>query len=154
LTHRHNWSNFKASNMGIDGDTTDGVLSRLHLTSKAETIVLMIGANDILKRTPMHKIQKNYTAILESFSPGQKVYVLSILPVIDYKQTRPINQDILTLNRWLKDKVNRGSMTFVNLHPYFLEGKGLKDDLGIDGLHLSSAGYKLWEKLLKEALKK
>ena len=59
LTMRHNWSNFKATNMGIDGDTTAGVLSRMHLASEAETIVLMISVNDILNQIPLnlrHKV--------------------------------------------------------------------------------------------------
>jgi lysophospholipase L1-like esterase len=150
LTHRHNWSNFKASNMGIDGDTTDGVLSRMRLTDKAETIVLMIGANDILQRTAMSKIQKNYSKILNTFKSHQKIYVLSVLPVVDDKQTKAINQDILSLNRWLKNEVKKQKMHFVNFYPHFLQGKGLAHPLTTDGVHLTSKGYKLWEKLLRD----
>ena len=150
LTHRHNWSNFKASNMGIDGDTTDGVLARMRLSQKAETIVLMIGANDILQRTSMSKIQKNYTNILSNFKKHQNIYLLSVLPVIDDRQTKALNQDILTLNRWLKIEAKKQKMSFVNFHPHFLVGKGLNPSLTTDGIHLTNKGYKLWEKLLKD----
>jgi len=150
LTHRHNWSNFKASNMGIDGDTTDGVLTRMRLSEKADTIVLMIGANDILQRTAMTKIQKNYTKILNNFKAHQNIYILSVLPVVDERQTKALNQDILTLNAWLKREVKKHKMTYVNFHPHFLQGKGLAHPLTTDGIHLTNKGYKLWEKLLRD----
>ncbi len=151
LTHRHNWSNFKASNMGIDGDTTDGVLRRLHLSSKAETIVLMIGVNDILQKTSMQKIQKNYSKILSSFKKEQKIYLISVLPVIDDRQTKAINQDILSLNRWIKTEAKKQGFNYLNFHPKFLLNRGLHPSFTTDGIHLTSKAYKLWEKLLTEA---
>lgn len=150
LTHRHNWSKFKASNMGIDGDTTDGVISRMRLTEQAETIVMMIGVNDILNKTPLSKIQKNYSKILNNFKAHQKIYLLSLLPVIDDRQTKSINQDILSLNRWIKEEAKKHSMHFINFYPHFLQGKGLDHSLTTDGIHLTSKAYKLWERLLKD----
>jgi len=154
LTMRHNWSNFKASNMGIDGDTTADVLSRLHYTKEAKHIVLMIGVNDILNRIPLKEIQTNYRCILESFSNDQKITLLSLLPVIDDRGTKSINQDIRTMNRWIKMQVNKENLTFVNFYPHFLDAQkqGLKKEFTTDGIHLSAKAYKLWEKLLKEAL--
>ncbi len=149
LTHRHNWSKFKAANMGIDGDTTDGVLSRVKLSAQAKTIVLMIGTNDILQDTKMSTIKTNYLKILNSFQPQQKVYILSVLPVIDNKQTKSINHNILILNAWLKTELKKHNMTFLDFYPHFLQAQGLADPLTTDGIHLTAKGYKLWEKLLK-----
>lgn len=155
LTMRHNWSNFGASNMGIDGDTTAGVLSRMHLASEAKAIVLMIGVNDILNQLPLVRIQSNYTKILKKFSHDQKIYILSLLPVIDTAQTRKINQDIRTLNKWLQIQAEEYGFEFIKLYPEFLDkqGKGLKKDLTTDGIHLTPKAYKLWEKLLKNNLR-
>lgn len=155
LTMRHNWSNFGASNMGIDGDTTAGILSRMHLASEAKTIVLMIGVNDILNQLPLVRIQSNYTKILKKFSHDQKIYILSLLPVIDTAQTRKINQDIRTLNKWLQIQAEEYGFEFIKLYPEFLDkqGKGLKKDLTTDGIHLTPKAYKLWEKLLKNNLR-
>ncbi len=155
LTMRHNWSNFGASNMGIDGDTTAGILSRMHLASEAKTIVLMIGVNDILNQIPLVRIQSNYTKILKKFSHDQKIYILSLLPVIDTPQTRKINQDIKTLNKWLQTQTQEYGFEFVKLYPEFLDkqGKGLKEDLTTDGIHLTPKAYKLWERLLKNNLR-
>lgn len=155
LTMRHNWSNFGAANMGIDGDTTAGILSRLHMSSEANTIVLMAGVNDILNRVPLIKIQKNYIRILESFSKEQKIYVLSLLPVIDDKQTKTINQEIRTFNKWLQTEVKKHHAIYINLHISFLDThkKGLHQSYTTDGIHLTAKAYKLWEKILRDKLK-
>ena len=155
LTMRHNWSNFKASNMGIDGDTIDGILSRVHMTSEAKTIVLMAGVNDILNRVPLIKIQKTYIRMFESFGKEQNIYILSLLPVIDDKQTKTINQEIRTLNNWLQNEVKKRNATYINLHSSFLDTqkKGLKRIFTTDGIHLTAKAYIVWEKILKEMLK-
>ena len=154
LTMRHNWSAFKAVNMGIDGDTTAGVLSRLHQSSKAQTLVLMIGVNDILSQIPLVKIQNNYTKILKRFSSTQKIYILSLLPVIDAKQTKAINRDIRTMNNWLQTEVKKYPFSYIDLYPHFLDqkGKGLHDTYTTDGIHLTPKAYKVWEKVLKNKL--
>lgn len=154
LTMRHNWSVFKASNMGIDGDTTDGVFSRLAYVKDAKRIVVMIGVNDILTRTPLKQIQNNYAKILKSFSPEQKIYVLSLLPVIDDRGTKSINQDIKTMNKWLKSEVTKHRFNYINFYPNFLDSskKGLHKTFTTDGVHLTAKAYKLWEKLLRETL--
>jgi len=151
LTMRHNWSNFGAANMGIDGDTTSGVLSRMHLASKADKIVLMIGANDILNRFTLTRIKSNYSKILNNFSKDQKIYILSLLPVTDVKQTQGINHDIKELNSWLKTQSKQYGFAYINLYPLFLDQrkKGLAESLTTDGIHLTEKGYKLWEKTLR-----
>ncbi len=155
LTMRHNWSDFKASNMGIDGDTTAGILSRMHLASQARTIVLMIGVNDILNEIPLVRIQSNYTKILRKFSHDQNIYILSLLPVIDAAQTRKINQDIKTMNKWLEGQTKEHGFSYINLYNDFLDKdkKGLKSSFTTDGIHLTASAYRLWEKLLHNRLK-
>jgi len=154
LTMRHNWSNFKASNMGIDGDTTSGLLSRMHLATQADTIVLMIGVNDILNQVPLSSIQRNYTKILNTFSKKQEIYILSLLPVIDDKLTKKINQDIKTINSWLEIEVKKREFTYVNMYPNFLDKakKGLAKPFTTDGIHLTSKAYKAWEANLRNEL--
>ncbi len=156
LTMRHNWSGFKAANMGIDGDTTAGVLRRIHQTHSADTIVLMIGVNDILNQLPLITIQKNYMKIFKSFTSDQKVYLLSLLPVIDDKQTKTINQQIRTLNRWLKEEVKKHDISFIDLYPLFLNSSetGLDRQFTSDGIHLTSKAYTVWEGQIKKVLTK
>ncbi len=155
LTMRHNWSSFKASNMGIDGDTTAGLLARLHHCKNAKKIVLMIGVNDILNQISLKAIQDNYLKILNYFSPGQEITVLSLLPVIDMKGTAGINQDIRAMNRWLETQTKRYGFSYINLYPHFLDThkKGLKKSFTTDGIHLTPKAYVLWEKVLRDTLR-
>ncbi len=155
LTMRHNWSNFKASNMGIDGDTTAGILSRLHYTKEAKQIVLMIGVNDILNQVPIRKIQENYRKILTSIPKDKKLTLLSLLPVIDDRGTKSINQDIKTMNRWLQLQAKTHDLHYIDLSPNFLDTdkKGLKKTFTTDGIHLTKKAYDMWEKILREKLK-
>lgn len=155
LTMRHNWSNFKASNMGIDGDTTAGILSRLHYTKEAKQIVLMIGVNDILNQVPLRKIQENYRKILTSIPKDKKLTLLSLLPVIDDRGTKSINQDIKTMNRWLQLQAKTHDLDYIDLYPNFLDTnkKGLKKTFTTDGIHLTKKAYDMWEKILREKLK-
>ena len=155
LTMRHNWTNFKAANMGIDGDTTAGILSRMHQASSADTIVLMIGVNDILNQVKLSKIQHNYTKILNTFKKEQDIYVLSLLPVIDDKQTKKINQEIKTLNKWLQIQVTQKGFTYLNLYTQFLDKNrlGLDKSYTNDGIHLTPKAYRVWEKSLKNGLR-
>ncbi len=154
LTMRHNWSNLGASNMGIDGDTSAGVLSRMHLVSEAKRVVLMIGVNDILNRTALEQIQKNYKKILNHFAEHQEVFLLTLLPVVDVPQTRAINQDIRSFNRWLKTEVKSHDVQLIDMYPHFLDKqkKGLKDAYTNDGIHLTPQAYKVWENILKKEL--
>lgn len=154
LTMRHNWSAFKASNLGIDGDTTQGVLKRISQATQAQNIVLMIGVNDILQNAQVTKIQNNYIKILDSFNKDQTIYVLSLLPVLHQKQTISINQKIKEMNKWLQTETTKRHIIYINLYPSFLdkEKKGLSHVYTTDGIHLTTKGYKLWEKTLKNIL--
>jgi len=155
LTMRDNWSAFKASNLGIDGDTTKGVLKRISQTSGADTIVLMIGVNDILQGIHLSQTQDHYTKILSSLKKEQTVYILSLLPVIDDRQTKTINQNIKSMNKWLITKAKKEGLTYLNLYPLFLDNsqKGIKKEFTTDGIHLTAKAYKLWESNLKNILK-
>lgn len=152
LTHRHHFNSIDASNFGIDGDTTDGVLARLSQTKEAKTIVLMIGVNDILMNVPMAAIQRNYEKIFAQVTSEQELIILSLLPVIDDPQTKTINRNILTLNSWLQEKAKQYNRQFIDLYPLFSDGKGLKEAYSLDGIHLSISAYQVWEKQLKQLL--
>ena len=101
LTDFHDWSAFgEHHNAGIAGDTTDGLLYRLHYTleKQPETLVLMIGINDLLQGQPIEKMEQNYARILEQMEDIHTVVILALLPVKAVPETATINNDIRELN--------------------------------------------------------
>ena len=156
LTQFHDWSNFgEHHNAGIAGDTTDGLLYRLHYTleKKPTTVVLMIGINDLLQGQYIEIIQENFQNILKHFQEIKNIYLLSLLPVEIIEQTTQINKKIITLNHFLKKEASDRGYLFIDLYSNMVDkNSGIKDGLSSDGVHLTPEAYEIWEKVLKNHL--
>ncbi|MBU1643441.1 hypothetical protein KKE54_08775 [bacterium] len=156
LTDFHDWSAFgRHHNAGIAGDTTDGLLYRLHYTldKKPRTLVLMIGINDLLQGLDAGCIEENYAKILEKIEGIDNVVLLSLLPVKAVPETAVINRDVKRLNRYLQNESQKRRFTFVDLYPLMTDGdEGLKESYSSDGVHLTPKGYDVWEEALKVIL--
>ena len=156
LTDFHDWSAFgEHHNAGIAGDTTDGLLYRLHYTleKQPETLVLMIGINDLLQGQPIEKMEQNYARILEQMEDIHTVVILALLPVKAVPETTSINNDIRELNTYLQQESRKREYTFVDLYSLMADEKGgLKERYSSDGVHLMAAAYRVWEEALKRVL--
>jgi len=156
LTDYHNWRHFGLHhNAGIAGDTTDGLLYRLHytLTKKPHTIVLMIGINDLLQGVALTQIKQNYSKVLDALSEIDQLIILSTLPVIADAQTEQINDNVIALNVFLKIEAKKRQMDYVDLYIHFANNNdGLQERYTVDGVHLNDDGYLLWEDGLKKLL--
>lgn len=141
-------------NLGIDGDTTAGILDRYPETvepCEPKTIVLMIGYNDLKFRKDA-SILENIEKILEQ-SSSSRVYLQSVLPIDSRRKW--YNKRIVRINKQLKDLANKSShVTFVDLYGLFIDESqnGIKKPLTRDGVHLSSEGYRVWWDRLGELL--
>ena len=153
LTQFHNWSDFgEHHNAGIAGDTTDGLLYRLHYTlgKKPTIVVLMIGINDLLQGQHLEIIQENYHNILTQLQDVKHLYILSTLPVEATKQTTQINEDIIRLNHYLRLLSNTLQYHYIDLYSLMVDKNlGMKQPLTSDGVHLTAKAYDLWEQKLK-----
>lgn len=158
LTDFHDWSAFgRHHNAGIAGDTTDGLLYRLHYTleKQPETLVLMIGINDLLQGQAIKSIEHNYSRILEQIEDIDTVVILSVLPVKAMPETASINNDIRKLNTYLQKESQQRAYTFVDLYSLMAdETGGLKENYSSDGVHLTPAAYRVWEEALQTVLPK
>lgn len=156
LTDFHDWSYFgEHHNAGIAGDTTDGLLYRLHYTldKQPETVVLMIGINDLLQGQSIESIEQNYASILEQLEDIDTVVILSVLPVKAMPETAGINNDIRKLNTYLQQESQKNEYTFVDLYSLMADEKGgLKERYSSDGVHLTPAAYLVWEEALEMVL--
>ncbi len=157
LTSYKDWSSFGPHhNAGIAGDTTDGLLYRLHYTLKKKptTVILMIGINDLLQGVPLQQVKANYTQILDALGVIEELVILSNLPVISQPETVQINEDVIALNYFLKRTAKERGLTYIDLYRAFSNPNGgLHQQYTLDGVHLNSKGYELWEEVLHRELK-
>jgi len=156
LTQFHDWSNFgEHHNAGIAGDTTDGLLYRLHYTleKKPETVLLMIGINDLLQGQYVETMQNNYLKIFEALMSIDTVYILSLLPVEAMDQTVQINENVTLLNHFLKSECRARGFVYIDLYKLMVNSNlGIQKEFTSDGVHLTPKAYAVWEKALEKYL--
>jgi lysophospholipase L1-like esterase len=145
-------------NQGVSGENSAGLLKRLDLLDelRPETIVLMVGINDLIKGTSDEQILDNYRQILTVLKekhPKTAIVVQSVLPhggdrvgTIDREQVLQLsNERIYQFNQKLSSLTAETEVHFLNLHPLFTDADGLMQaDLSTDGLHLKRQGYFVW----------
>lgn len=156
LTQFHDWSNFgKHHNAGIAGDTTDGLLYRLHYTLEKEphTLVLMIGINDLLQGQYIETMQNNYLKIFETLTSIDTVYLLSLLPVEAMDQTLQINENVILLNHFIKSECSAREFVYIDLYKLMVDNNlGIQKEFTSDGVHLTPKAYEVLEKALEKCL--
>ena len=157
LTAWHDWQECLGPNLNhaLPGETTEDLLYRLErsLSAAPERVILMIGTNDLLQRTPLESIKHNYTRLLAELIEIEALYIVSVPPVADTPHATEINADIIALNDWLKEQLWKYGFTYVDLHAEMTgEDYAIVPGLTVDGVHFSDAGYTLFERLLKAAL--
>ena len=156
LTQFHDWSNFgKHHNAGIAGDTTDGLLYRLHYTleKNPKIVLLMIGINDLLQGQYVETMQNNYQKIFEALTSIDNVYLLSLLPVEAMDQTVQINENVILLNHFIKSECSERSFVYIDLYKLMVDNSlGIQKEFTSDGVHLTPKAYEVWENALKKFL--
>jgi lysophospholipase L1-like esterase len=167
LTCRFAWAealpDCKIHNFGIDGDTTDDVLARLHrvIAAAPHKIFLQIGINDLLgSYSPTSKDTMPVDPILSIIAdkhqrirhdlthalPGCVVHVCSLLPIAcRYDPHRLINRHIRLLNGMLKESAVPQGFPFIDLYGKMADAHGgLAEKYDQDGVHLLPAAYTVW----------
>jgi len=146
-------------NYGIGSDTTLGVLNRLPIyesINSTKAVVIAIGVNDLARRNN-DSIIHNYEEILDYIPKNTKILVSAILPIDERVQSKKSsNERISKLNSSLKKLTEKyENVVFVDSSNWL---KGDDDNLKTefhsgDGVHLSTAGYKIWISQLRVSLK-
>lgn len=148
---------------GIAGDTSTGLLRRLKLFDKTqpETIFIMIGINDLLRRASDKTILQNQRLIIQYLRrvhPDSEIVVQAILPHSGEGskwegrdlQFAVSNSQIRQLNRQTKAITAEEGVKYLDLHPLFTDAQGnLRSELSTDGLHLNARGYLVWRSALQ-----
>lgn len=149
-----------AVNYGIGRDTTAGVLERIPLycsLTRAEATVLAIGVNDLRQRNN-DQILANFESILEQLPNSVPTVISAILPVDPRVWPEPDhNQRIAQINHELELLCSiYPTLIFTNSSTRLLDAEqnlASSHHVG-DGIHLSTAGYKIWIEDLRAALQR
>jgi lysophospholipase L1-like esterase len=166
ITNGANWAeifnNPQVLNRGISGDNTFGVLHRLHQITavKPAKVFIMIGINDLAKKTPVEVILSNVRKIVNRIkkdTPETQIFLQSILPTNnlfdDFKKHQNKDKDIKAVNTGLEELARDVNVSFIDLYPHFLDSAGrLSADYTNDGLHLTGSGYMLWADLIRDLI--
>lgn len=163
ITARAHWSELlqlpQARNRGISGDTTFGILERLHEVTEGQPaqIFLLIGINDISRSFPDDEIIRNYETIITRIkkeSPNTRLVVQTILPVNssfgEYERHYHKDEHIAKVNAGIKQLAEKYELPLIDLHPLFLDDSGrLNAEYTDEGLHLNEKGYLHWAEILR-----
>lgn len=166
ITARAHWNELlelpTAKNRGISGDTTFGVLERLHEVTEGRPakIFLLIGINDISRDFPNQQILANYREIIsriQKASPKTKIYIETILPVNKtfgvYNRHYNKDENILYINENLRVMAAEMNVRLIDIYPEFLDDQNRLDTQYTDeGLHLNENGYLKLADILKPYL--
>ncbi len=149
-------------NQGISGETSAGVLQRVALLDQIQpqTILLMIGINDLIKGVSNETILNNQRQILHYLRlvhPQTQIVAQSILPHAGAETTWEGREKLLTisnqrirqLNQQLQAIATEEGVNYLHLYPLFTnERNDLRPDFTTDGLHLNERGYLIWRSAL------
>ncbi len=153
-----NWdqrfNNPKVKNRGIAGDITAGVLNRLAeiYYYKPKKVFLKIGINDLFHNelTPEY-VANNIKLIVDKIhqeSPDAKIYVQTILPTAN---NTSLKAKIAATNAIIKSSTPTNYYQVIDLHSIFADVNDLMiSSYSVDGVHLTEAGYVLWQNYIKE----
>ena len=130
-------------NRGIGGERSDALLGRLGAMGTADTILLLIGTNDLTAGIRVPQIVDNVGAILSSIragQPGAHLVLQSVMP-----RTPKYAHRIRALNARYELLAAAQDASYLDLWPALaMAGGALNPAFTSDGLHLNGAGYAAW----------
>ena len=149
-------------NRGISGQTTPQMLLRFRqdvLSLKPSAVVILAGINDIAHNTgptTIKMIEDNIISMAELAKANNiKVILCSVLPANNFpwrKEIKPAPK-VVELNTLIKAYAEKNDIVYVDYYSAMVDDeKGLKADLGDDGVHPNTKGYAIMEVLITQAI--
>jgi len=151
-------------NRGIGGQTTPQMLVRMFsdvIDLHPAAVVILAGTNDVAGNTgpeTARMFEENLQAMTELAQKHViKVILCSVPPVHDYspsKRTprRPL-ADIVALNGWIKQFVNKAGVGFADYYSALVDTEGmLREACSRDGIHPNAKGYGVMASVVEVAI--
>jgi lysophospholipase L1-like esterase len=152
------FSKWKVANFGIAGDTTQGVLFRLHDGEgrgfSPRAIMLMIGTNNTARNSAA-EIAEGVGAVvleLEHDFPKAKILLLGVFPR-GRTAADPLRTTIAEINRIIAKLDDGKRVQYLDIGKGFLDADGnIAADVMSDALHPTPKGYEIWAQAVNEPL--
>jgi lysophospholipase L1-like esterase len=142
------FSELTTLNRGVGGERSDAVLRRMSTIGTADTVLLLIGTNDLSAGIRIPRIVDNVRAIvsnIQASQPDAHILVQSVMP-----RTRKYVDGIQALNTHYEDLAEAHKAQYLNLWPALATEEGtLNPAFTADGLHLNGDGYAAWVDALR-----
>ena len=148
---------WKVANLGIAGDTTQGVLYRLKDGEgkgfNPRAVMLMIGTNNT-GRNSAAEIAEGIGAVvleLQRDFPNAKILLLGVSP--RGRAADPVRGTIAEINKTIAKLHDGSRVHYLDIGKGFLDADGnIPTDVMSDGLHPTMKGYEIWAKAVIEPL--
>jgi len=145
------------ANFGIAGDTTQGVLYRLHdgegTGFSPRAIMLMIGTNNTGRNTAGEIAEGIGAVVLQlrrSF-PQARILLLGVFPRGNAQD--PLRAVITDINQRIAKLHDGTNVHYLDIGARFLDANGdIPRDVMSDGLHPGPKGYEIWAEAVREPL--
>ncbi|WP_454045307.1 SGNH/GDSL hydrolase family protein [Chryseobacterium sp. Marseille-Q8038] len=156
--HEGNGDELILFNLGIGGETTEGLLKRIpheldaRNSPDGNVVFLSYGANDLavkegIQMVNPEKFRSNIKKAVEHARRfSNEIYLVSILPfsqkidgVMVSSGKKRINEDVVAYNQILKNIAAEDSLTYIDFYSAFLDDKEIL--LSSDGVHPNEKGY-------------
>jgi lysophospholipase L1-like esterase len=157
------YSPLHAVNYGMSADRTQHVIWRIQNGEinglHPKVLVLKIGTNNIV-HSEAQGIARGIKTIIEIVHhrlPHTKVLLLGILPRAGKNSTQLLHDESIRNVNSLIAKFADGKQTvFLDMRAHFTreDGKQLRKELFVEGVHLLEAGYQVWAEAMNPTLKK
>jgi lysophospholipase L1-like esterase len=142
-------------NLGIGGDTTEGLIERLDDVSAEDpdVVVLLIGTNDVANRRGIEQVVRGIETILvniRSALPDTRILVQSVMP-----RGSEYAEFVKEINRHVWQFAATVRAHYLDLWPVMaVEGGELNPAFTEDRLHLNDEGYRAWLSELEPAIER
>jgi lysophospholipase L1-like esterase len=123
------------------------------IESDPQTVVLLIGTNDLAERRSIERIVRNIESALVRLHqelPDARILLQSVLP-----RGREYADNVREINRHIWQFAATQRVHYLDLWPIMADADGaLKADYSDDRLHLNEAGYDAWLSELRPAFER
>jgi lysophospholipase L1-like esterase len=140
-------------NMGIGGDTTEGILNRIDYVNalKPKRCFVMMGINDITNGLDLNIVKSNYVKILINLKSHD------ITPIVQSTlymgagklSTQKVNSEVTDLNKFIKKYCEENNIKYLDVNKYLAPNGFLEKRYSPGVRHLNANAYKVWHNIIK-----